>query len=553
MLHRLADFGAAALDSADCEIDYWYEGRCPYSGERLRLPRTCQARTLAAGLMQHLAAAPDWPVEGKMYGVLLVQTAAGEWGVLKAFSGLLRGQAEVPGWVPLPRDRCPLALAEARTLAALDHIRQTLAELQQLPQRQQLDALQQTYRDQLAALSQLHQQRRQARQAQRQQQLAELAAADSAAAAAALTALDQQSRADGRQRRQLKQARDQALAPLQRQVAAADQQVLALKRQRQTLSRQLQQQMHQSAQLINFAGQSASIAALALSGGLPTGTGDCCAPKLLQYAAAHDLRPVALAEFWWGLPTARGDRQPGQFYGACSDRCQPIMGFLLAGLPAAGRSAEPAAGPLPLLYSDAWLVAVNKPAGLLSVPGRYLQGQDSVVSRLCQQLSVASLWPVHRLDQATSGVLLLARDRATYRQLAAQFQQRQVHKVYEALLSGPVDPPSGQIDLPLAADLSQRPRQKVDWQAGKASLTRYRSLGAAALGLTRVEFMPLTGRTHQLRVHAADPAGLAAPIWGDRLYGQPDLAQRLHLHARELHLHHLQTGVPLSLTAPLPF
>ena len=247
-----------------------------------------------------------------------------------------------------------------------------------------------------------------------------------------------------------------------------------------------------------------------------------------------------MAEFWWGNPSL--DKTPGEFYPACTERCQPLLGFLLSGL-----APPPLIRSLTVLYEDAELIAVDKPAGLLSVPGRRLATQDSVVSRLRQYGK--DLKAVHRLDQATSGILLLAKDLATHRQVSQQFAQRQVYKSYEALLAGKPGKASGLIDLPLWGDPSQRPRQVVDWRFGKPSQTQFRVLSSSET--TRVEFLPLTGRTHQIRVHAADSEGLATAILGDSLYGQAN--DRLYLHAKILRLHHPQTGQVLHLQSETPF
>ena len=195
---------------------------------------------------------------------------------------------------------------------------------------------------------------------------------------------------------------------------------------------------------------------------------------------------------------------------------------------------------------------MNKPAGLLSVPGRYRDRQDSILSRLRHLLPDGiNLMAVHRLDQETSGILLLARDLQTYRQLSQQFQQRQIHKIYDAVLSGTVTTNEGVIELPLWGDPENRPYQKVDWQKGKPSLTRFQVIATEG-NYTRLEFIPLTGRTHQLRVHAADPRGLGIPILGDRLYGCY-AGNRLHLHARELRFEHPQSGKTLDIRANTPF
>ncbi|HEY9697378.1 MAG TPA: RluA family pseudouridine synthase [Trichocoleus sp.] len=546
MLHPLSEFvvSRAELSDAHHPSAYWYEGYCPRSGALLRLPRTAFVESIARGLMQQLPSTKQERQEGKMYGVLLVETSTGEAGVLKAFSGLLEGKPVVAGWVPPIPGRDLVVLEEAQTLAQLEELKQALIRLQQIPERDEYVALAQAFETRLQQLTQDQTQRKQARQQQRQHYAQTLSGN---ALTLALDRLDQESRQDGIVRRRLKQERAAVLQSLQSAIEQADQQIQALKQQRKVISRQLQAQLHASYCLTNFAGQSLSLEAVAT--GLPTGTGECCAPKLLHYAATQGLKPIAMAEFWWGMPSSKGDKVPGEFYGACAERCQPLMGFLLSGLP----QPEPIAAPdLPILYEDQWLIAVNKPAGLLSVPGRYRDRQDSVLSRLRHLLPEGmALTTVHRLDQDTSGVLLLARDAQTYRQISQQFQQRQTHKIYEAILGGVVLLKSGMIDLPLWSDPSDRPYQKVDWQRGKPSQTQFQVLSQAA-DHTRIELVPITGRTHQLRVHSSDPQGLGMPIWGDRLYGGL-AASRLYLHAKELSFKHPQTNEIICLQAAVPF
>ncbi|EKQ70873.1 23S RNA-specific pseudouridylate synthase [Leptolyngbyaceae cyanobacterium JSC-12] len=528
-------------------LPYWYEGRCPYTGNWLRLPRTAQVEAIAHELMQQLATDPQYAREGKMYGVLLVETASGEQQVLKAFSGLLNGQGEVAGWVPPIPGREAVALAEASTLDQLEAIKQEMIKLQSLPERSQLATQIQAFADQLQQLVTENTQRRQIRQQQRQLLQQTLTGK---ALEAALEQLDEESRWDGIQRRRLKQQHNAQLQPLKQIVEQADTRMRELKHQRKQLSRQLQAQMHAAYCLTNFAGATQSLLTLMSSGSMPTGTGECCAPKLLHYAATHSLQPLAMAEFWWGPASSSEDKVPGEFYGACAERCQPLMGFLLSGLSAAVLASNRLV--LPILYQDKWLIAVEKPAGLLSVPGRYHDRQDSVQSRLRSLFPNETLTAIHRLDQETSGILLLARDIQTYRHFSQQFQQRQVHKVYEAILGGKVMADAGVIELPLWGNPSDRPRQTVDWQQGKPSTTKFRVL-AREDGTTRVDFLPLTGRTHQLRVHAADSSGLGTPILGDRLYGCRSNAQRLHLHAKEIIVQHPHTHQLLHLQSTTPF
>ena len=544
-------------DFIDCNAisnsspSYYYEGRCLQSGNRLKLPRTSMAEAIAHGLMQQLANNDCYSREGKMYGILLVELPNGEQRVLKAFSGLLNGCSLVEDWVPTIPGRDEVALEEARTLAQLDAIKQEILTLKQLTERQQYQTLFDEFEQQLQAMSDRHRHCKHQRQEKRQQICDPLT----------LEQLDEESRQQGIERRQLKRQQNAVLQPLQQLIAATDARISELKQQRKALSRQLQAQMHATYSLTNFSGRPRSLQEL-MPGGFPTGTGDCCAPKLLHYAATHNLKPLAMAEFWWGASSINQDKIQGEFYGACAERCQPLMGFLLSGLKPISipnrdvytiSPLSPTKAEIPIIYEDEWLIAVNKPAGLLSVPGRYRDRQDSVLSRLRHLLPDGiTLASVHRLDQETSGILLLARDRQTHRQLSQQFQQRQVYKVYEAILSGAVTVDQGTIELPLWADPENRPNQKVDWQHGKPSLTHFQVM-AREKDYTRVEFTPLTGRTHQLRVHAADVRGLGVTILGDRLYGCCAVTSRLHLHARELRFEHPQLEKSLHLQVITPF
>ncbi|MBD1828910.1 pseudouridine synthase [Microcoleus vaginatus GB1-A2] len=576
-LHGLLDFTDCFTDcdsgSIDSRPNYWYEGRCPQSGELLRLPRTRMSEDLARGLMQYLAADDSYAREGKMYGILLVEMPSGEQGILKAFSGLLNGCSIVEGWVPPIPGRDRVAFEEARTLTQLEAMKQELIALNQLPQRQEYEALFREFEVQLQVLSDRHRTCKQQRDEKRQLVCQTLAAET---LEIALEQLNQESRLEGIERRQLKRQRDETLQPLKQLIEAADERMRALKQRRKELSRELQTQMHAAYTLVNFLGTSRSLSSLMPTNSIPTGTGDCCAPKLLHCAAVNNLKPLAMAEFWWGPPS--GDKIQGEFYGACGDRCQPLMGFLLSGLaqnPIVSNINEGVTGGLdspptsnnfycatgilqitrmlPIIYEDKWLVAVNKLTGLLSVPGRYLENQDSVLSRLRNLFPDSfDLTAVHRLDWETSGILLLARDKETSRQLRQQFEKKQVHKVYEAVLSGTVNVDTGTIDLPLWGDPENRPYQQVNWECGKPSVTRFQVMAREG-NHTRIEFWPLTGRTHQLRVHAADVRGLGIPILGDRLYGCRAAANRLHLHARELSFEHPQLGERLYLKTETPF
>jgi tRNA pseudouridine32 synthase / 23S rRNA pseudouridine746 synthase len=610
-LHTLLDF----LDFTDRNNwdsiasnpnDYCYQGLCPQSGELLRLPRTVQCESIARGLMQHLAGDERHSREGKMYGVLLVETPDGTKMVLKAFSGLLNGCSAVEGWVePIPgRDR--VALAEARTLGELESMKQELIALKELPQRVEYEMLLREFELELGDLGDRHRNCKQQRDQKRDLLCRTLV---EETLEIALEELNQTSRLEGIERRQFKRNRDQKLQPLKQLIDVADRRMRELKQQRKQLSRELQTQMHEAYTLVNFLGNSRSLQQLMPSGLIPTGTGDCCAPKLLHCAALHNLKPLAMAEFWWG--PSSGDKVQGEFYAACGDRCQPLMGFLLSGLAEmrrrqcrvptinhgrettlpspldhSGATRIDVTQMLPIIYEDEWLIAIDKPSGILSVPGRYLENQHSVLSRFRNLLSDGSnLNAVHRLDLETSGILILARDKKTYRELSLQFEKKQVHKVYEAVLSGVISIPLaemrrmnhgrdtamlspldhsgnteidrinlkiGSIALPLWGDPENRPYQQVNFEHGKPSVTEFQVIGREG-NCDRLEFVPLTGRTHQLRVHAADVRGLGIPILGDRLYGCCAVTNRLHLHARELSFEHPQLGEWLHLQVKTPF
>jgi tRNA pseudouridine32 synthase / 23S rRNA pseudouridine746 synthase len=546
VLYPLSDFIDCNSTISNLAPNYYYEGCCPQTGDRLRLPRTSLAEAIAYNLMQHLANNHLYSREGKMYGVLLVELSNSEKRVLKAFSGLLNGKNVVEGWVPPIPGRDEVALEEAHTLAELDTIKQELISLKYLPQWQQYESLCREFEQQQQTISDRHRHCKHQRH-QKRQLIYETLTGE--ALTTALEQLDTESRQQGIERRQLKRQQNEVLQPLKQIIAATQVRIQELKQQRKALSCQLQAQMHAAYSLTNFSGTSLSLQQL-IPTGLPTGTGDCCAPKLLHYAATHHLKPLAMAEFWWGSSSVNQDKIQGEFYGACVERCQPLMGFLLSGL----KLNPPVGGVnISIIYEDKWLIAVNKPPGLLSVPGRYRDRQDSVLSRLRQSLPEGmALAAVHRLDQETSGMLLLARDRLTHRQLSRQFQQRQVHKVYEAVVAGAVNTEQGVIELPLWGDPQNRPYQQVDCQQGKPSVTYFRVIAREG-DYTRVEFTPLTGRSHQLRVHAADARGLGVTILGDRLYGCSAAADRLHLHARELRFEHPQLEKRLHLQTITPF
>ena len=367
----------------------------------------------------------------------------------------------------------------------------------------------------------------------------------------------------------------------------------SLKEERKQRSIALQQWIFRQFRLLNAKGEAKDIEQIfeeTARRNPPAGTGECAAPKLLQYAYQHQLHPLAMAEWWWGDSPKGEIRRHGHYYPSCRHKCEPILRHMLQGLdvePNPLLISNTDATQLHTVYEDEYLLVVNKPAGMLSVPGK--TGQASVLSILQERYPDAT-GPllVHRLDMDTSGLLLAAKDKDIHAQLQAQFESRSVKKRYLALLEGiPQDKePKGFIRLPLRPDFDNRPYQLVDFEYGKPAVTRYEILSPLVIlseakdldtstngiqilppygrqndiktmdnhdntGRTLIHYYPETGRTHQLRVHSAHPDGMNCPIVGDPLYGQP--ADRLYLHAEYLEFRHPVHGKILKIQSSNPF
>ena len=268
----------------------------------------------------------------------------------------------------------------------------------------------------------------------------------------------------------------------------------------------------------------------------PGGTGDCCAPKLLQYAYQHRLKPVCMAEFWWGPSPRSAVRHHGEYYPACRGKCLPVLTWMLQGLDV---DPNPEEAGLPHLrvetvYEDEAIAAVNKPSGMLSTPGRI--EKYSVATWASERWAGAV--PVHRLDMMTSGIILVAKTQEAYRHLQRQFEEHTIKKKYLALVEGSPEREHGIIDIPLSSDPVNHPRQMVDYEHGKRAITEYRVLHSGERSL--LALWPHTGRTHQLRMHCAHPDGLGCPIVGDELYGHK--SDRLYLQAQSITFIHPVTG-----------
>lgn len=317
-------------------------------------------------------------------------------------------------------------------------------------------------------------------------------------------------------------------------------------------SARLQDWLFEQYRVLNARGENLSVKEIFARRGMvpPGGTGECAAPKLLQHAYLHGMKPLAMGEFWYGASHCSEVREHGRFYPACFGKCGPLLTFMTEGLEMEPNpldreyeGAEPE-----ILHADRDIIVVNKPAGMLSVPGR--TGVKSLLELLSEQYG--EIHSCHRLDMDTSGVMVFARNLACKAALEAQFAGREVSKTYRARLSAGSSPfrrsLSGIVALPLMSDYYDRPRQIVDREHGKPAVTEYRVLEILPDGEIDILFHPLTGRTHQLRVHAAHPAGLGRPIKGDLLYGGSP-ASRLYLHAESLSFRHPASGAQLNFTA----
>jgi tRNA pseudouridine32 synthase/23S rRNA pseudouridine746 synthase len=325
----------------------------------------------------------------------------------------------------------------------------------------------------------------------------------------------------------------------------------ALKATRKAKSNELQRLLFEEYNFLNAQGETKNVLSIFEGQIPPAGTGECAAPKLLQFAYAHQLQPLCMAEFWWGISPPKEIRKHGEYYPSCKSKCEPVLGHMLVGLNVDDNPRQTiiVEDEPQILFEDDYLLAIDKPHEMLSAPGKIDVPNVLDWARAKFPNATGPLL-VHRLDQSTSGILLIAKDKDTHAALQRQFEQRTVKKRYEAVLSGELNITTGKIELPLRVDLDNRPRQLVCEEHGKPAETFYKVV-ETTVGQTRIHFFPATGRTHQLRVHAAHQLGLNTPILGDDLYGHR--ANRLHLHAAQLIFIHPTSNREITIKSPVPF
>lgn len=490
--------------------------------------------------------------QGKMFGVLIVQTEHGETGYLAAFSGILAGKNLHPFFVPPVYDLLQpqgfFKIEEEKISSINCNIRQLENDKAYAALSAELARTIQSAENILATAKAQLKEAKTAREQRRKEK--ELNAQEEAE-------LIRESQFQKAEYKRLERSWKARITTLQTQTEDWERRISALKSERKTRSAALQQKLFEQFGMLNYRGELKNLCEIfgqTVHKTPPAGAGECAAPKLLQQAYLHGWKPIAMAEFWWGDSPKTEIRHHGHYYPACKGKCEPILQHMLQGLqveenPMLKRMQVPSKN-LEIVYEDPWLSVINKPAGMLSVPGK--EDAVSVYSLMREQYPEADgPLTVHRLDMATSGLMLIAKTKRVHQNLQAQFKNRLVRKRYVALLEGVVPKDKGTVDLPLCLNPLDRPRQMVHTEHGKPAITDYQVLERLDGKRTRIAFYPRTGRTHQLRIHAAHPLGLHCSIIGDELYGEK--ADRLYLHAEYLEFTHPITGETVRITKEAEF
>ena len=538
-------------------------------------------------VQEMLARREDWQEEiacGKMFGVLIVENVKTDadnpkwgyqaadvdnpkWGYLAAYSGQIGGRSDWEDFVPAVFDYLQPDGYFKTHEAEISRINQSISHLEKDERMKEARTL----------IRQLQEERKRTIAAYQEKMKEAKAKRDSRREAGNLSEAEEaemirESQFMKAELRRLKKSLSEKTA-LETEFEDYQENILRLKQLRKQLSDALQQWLFSQFRMLNQEGESKDLleifrdealkeypqAAIATSriAALkmvpPAGSGECCEPKLLQYAYQHGYKPLQMAMFWWGESPKEEIRHHLQFYPACNGKCKPILHWML---PAS--TFEPAAvnpsiyNKVETLYEDREIAVIHKPEGLLSVPGKDAS-QPSVYALMRRKYPEAtSPLIVHRLDMATSGVMIIAKTEFAYHRLQRAFLNHQIQKKYIAIISGKDVPEKGIISLPLLPDYLNRPRQMVNHEQGKEAITEYEILERIDGSHLRIALYPKTGRTHQLRVHCAHQEGLNAPILGDPLYGN-EKAARLHLHAEEITFEHPLTGKKITIKRKADF
>lgn len=489
---------------------------------------------------------------GKMFGVLVVETPDGNTGYLAAYSGQIAGRSNWDGFVPAVFDYLQDGGYFKTCEAEITAINKQVRQMETSEERRRLL----THLDETIAKAASEE------QAYKTLMHESKARRDSERAAGGVTPereaeMTRESQFQKAELRRMRRRNADTIAMAREACHRYDTSISLLKQKRRTMSDRLQEWLFHHFVMLNKDGDSRSLTDIfrtSLSASPPAGAGECCEPRLLQYAFSHAMTPKCMAMFWIGASPEGEIRHEQTYYPACRSKCKPILEWML------GKDivkddtfiTQHNGDNLNIIYQDSDIIVVDKPAGMLSVPGK--NDAPSVLS-LLQQKMEDNIFPVHRLDMDTSGLMVFVRNKKAQRNLQRQFETHSIVKRYIALLERKPDSEQGTISLPLSPDMADRPRQMVDYRHGKQALTHYRLCTSPSTPMRRqfltvgdnlVELSPLTGRTHQLRVHCAHPDGLASPIVGDRLYGTTN-HPRLCLHAEYLEFRHPTTGKRLKV------
>lgn len=515
--------------------------------------------------------------EGKMLGVLVVdlsQETAGNtvydslvhrlderFGFLAAFSGTADGKGTIPYFVPPVFDITVPGEYFREQEAAIVTLNEEISRLENSPELASLRFLvAKALSDKETEISEFRN-----RISESKRRRAYIREHTSAEDTDTLERLVRESQFEKAELKRLTVRHDMAISFIQRSIDSLMASLESMKSQRQEMSEALQQWIFRQYVVTNALGEKADIIGIFKEYGLvpPGGTGDCAAPKLLQYAFTHGLKPVAAGEFWYGRPMALSVRVHGHFYPSCQHKCGPLLGFMLRGLEME-KTVQCGIRPIGTVYEDDSIIVAEKPCGILSEPGKT---GDMSLPELLKEDGHGALYVVHRLDMDTSGLIVYAKTPQAQQAIQRQFEEGTVQKTYMARLCAPDNNEfavsrhlhqgdKGTISLPLSPAYEERPRQKADPLHGKEAVTEYEVTASLPSGETDVIFRPRTGRTHQLRVHSAHPDGLCRPIKGDMLYGgcMAGNERRLCLHAKSLAFRHPATGEEMifdSMADPL--
>lgn len=486
--------------------------------------------------------------EGKMLGVLIVRDEKGTIGFIRGFSGNAGGKSIIEGFVPPIYDlTCPeghFRMVEAEISRITSTIKEIEAgELE--PACRRLEEARLLHDNEEAAYR-----KEMAESKLRRDKIRRAWDPEGKMLPLTEEELERESQFQKAQLNRMKRRRKYHLDELEGECTSIRERILGLRDKRARMSDELQKWIFSRYIVHNMKGEEASVADIFSAKGLvpPGGTGECAAPKLLEYAYRHHMTPLAMGEFWYGKSPETAVRTHGHFYPSCTSKCGPLLEFMLKGADMVREDTSSAPGGIVTVFEDEYIIAVSKPSGMPSVPG--LDGRTSLMENL--SATGRNVESVHRLDMDTSGIILYAKTAQATFYLRRQFEMHTVGKTYLALLSPSLEGrhlvpgEEGTIYIPLSPDHDERPRQKADTAQGKPAKTAYKVLSTDPDGCIHIRLFPETGRTHQLRVHCAHRRGLGHPIVGDMLYGGTE-APRLHLHAESITFRHPVTGEPMTL------